>query len=75
MPSVGACKKVAVDGAKAVIKAFPRRVREIGCTRDCSCPGTSDHCCGKAIDFMISDAGGVCRSQLLLFVFVKKEAD
>lgn len=59
IPGVGACKAVAVNGAKKVVAAFPGRVREVFCTRQCSCPGTSDHCCGKAIDFMCSDGGGV----------------
>ncbi|KAL2261347.1 hypothetical protein VTK26DRAFT_4366 [Humicola hyalothermophila] len=59
IPKAGACKKTAVDGAKKVVAKFPGRVREIGCVRNCACPGTSDHCCGKAIDFMCSDAGGV----------------
>ncbi|KAL9026336.1 MAG: hypothetical protein Q9196_004986, partial [Gyalolechia fulgens] len=59
IPSVGACQAVAVSGAQKVVNAHPGEVREIFCTRDCSCPGTSDHCCGKAIDFMCSSAGGV----------------
>jgi hypothetical protein len=59
IPSVGACKSVAVSGAQKVVAAWPGRVRQIYCTRDCACPGTSDHCCGKAIDFMCSDGGGV----------------
>ncbi|TDZ19823.1 putative secreted protein [Colletotrichum orbiculare MAFF 240422] len=58
IPAVGACKQNAVDGAKKIVKAFPGRVREVGCVRDCACPGTSDHCCGKATDMMCSDAGG-----------------
>lgn len=58
-PAVGACKAVAVNGAKTLVAAWPGRVRQIYCTRDCACPGTSDHCCGKAIDFMCSDGGGV----------------
>ncbi|KAK3295266.1 peptidase M24, structural domain-containing protein [Chaetomium fimeti] len=58
-PAVGACKSVAVSGAKKVVAAWKGRVRQIYCTRDCACPGTSDHCCGKAIDFMCSDGGGV----------------
>ncbi|KAI8666178.1 hypothetical protein NCS52_00819900 [Fusarium sp. LHS14.1] len=58
IPAVGACKQVAVDGAKKVVAAFPGRVREIGCKRDCSCPGSSDHCCGLATDFMCADGGG-----------------
>ena len=59
IPSVGACKANAVNGAQKVVNAHPGKVREIYCTRDCSCPGTSDHCCGLAIDFMCSSAGGV----------------
>ncbi|KAK4150199.1 peptidase M24, structural domain-containing protein [Chaetomidium leptoderma] len=59
IPAVGGCKSVAVSGAKKVVAAFPGHVREIGCTRGCACPGTSDHCCGKAVDFMCSDGGGV----------------
>jgi hypothetical protein len=58
IPSVGACKATAVSGAKKAVEAWPGRIREIGCKRDCTCPGNSDHCCGKAIDLMISDAGG-----------------
>ncbi|KAK7424800.1 hypothetical protein QQZ08_008429 [Neonectria magnoliae] len=58
IPTVGACKKVAVDGARKIVAAFPGRVREIGCVRDCACPGSSDHCCGLATDMMISDHGG-----------------
>ncbi|KAK0725109.1 hypothetical protein B0H67DRAFT_569591 [Lasiosphaeris hirsuta] len=58
MPAVGACQAVAVSGATAVVAAWPGRVREIGCVRSCACPGTSDHCCGKAVDLMCSDAGG-----------------
>lgn len=59
IPSVGACKANAVNGAKKVVNGNPGAVRQIYCTRDCSCPGTSDHCCGLAIDFMCSSAGGV----------------
>lgn len=59
LPSVGACKQTAVDGAEAVVDAFPGRVREIFCTRDCACPGTSDHCCGMAVDLMCADGGSV----------------
>ncbi|KAH8723417.1 hypothetical protein GQ44DRAFT_803880 [Phaeosphaeriaceae sp. PMI808] len=52
------CKQVAIDGAKWVVAKFPGRVKSIGCFRpDCDC-GKSDHCCGRAIDFMCSDAGG-----------------
>lgn len=61
IPAVGGCKAVAVNGAKAVVAAWPGRVREIGCTRACACNAnpTSDHCCGKAVDLMCADAGGV----------------
>ncbi|KAI4152774.1 MAG: hypothetical protein LQ341_000639 [Variospora aurantia] len=59
IPSVGACKAPAVNGAQKVVGAHPGEVREIFCTRDCSCPGSSEHCCGMAIDFMCSSAGGV----------------
>ncbi|KAG8754961.1 hypothetical protein FRC14_004484 [Serendipita sp. 396] len=58
-PSVGACKKRSVDGAKKIVAANPGKVRQIYCTRDCSCPGDSDHCCGLAVDLMCSKAGGV----------------
>lgn len=58
IPAVGACQAVAVSGANQLVAAWPGRVRQIYCTRACACPGTSDHCCGKAIDFMCSDAGG-----------------
>lgn len=60
-PAVGACKDISVSSARKVVEANPGKVREIYCTRDCSCPGTSDHCCGLAIDFMCSSAGGVSR--------------
>lgn len=59
IPSVGACKAHAVSGAQKVVAGNQGSVRQIYCTRDCSCPGTSDHCCGLAIDFMCSSAGGV----------------
>lgn len=58
IPAVGSCKQNAVSGARAVVNAFPGRVREIFCIRDCACGSGSDHCCGEAIDFMCSDAGG-----------------
>jgi len=66
---VGACKQVAVDGAKKIVAQFPGRVREIGCVRDCACGSnpSSDHCCGKATDMMCSDAGGV---SFLLLLFL-----
>lgn len=62
IPAVGSCQQVAVDGAETVVGQFPGRVREIFCIRDCACPGSSDHCCGKAIDYMIADGGSVSSS-------------
>jgi len=64
IPSVGSCKRIAVDGAKAIVKQFPGKVREIGCIRPpcvskCGEPGQSDHCCGMATDMMCSDKTGV----------------
>ena len=59
IPAVGACKARSVDAAKAIVKAFPGKVREIGCKRDCGCPGDSEHCCGMATDLMCSSGGGV----------------
>ena len=64
-PSVGACKKTAVDGARAIVAGNPGKVREIGCIRNCVCPGTSDHCCGMATDMMCSSAGGVSCSSVI----------
>ena len=61
IPAVGACKAHAVSGAQKVVAGNKGKVRQIYCTRDCACPGTSDHCCGLAIDFMCSSAGGVSR--------------
>jgi len=53
------CEKVAIEGAKWVVAQFDGRVKSTGCYRpSCDC-ATSDHCCGKAIDFMCSDDGGV----------------
>lgn len=63
IPSVGSCKATAVAGAKTIVNHFPGKVREIGCIRDCSCPGTSDHCCGMATDMMCSDKAGVSHSE------------
>ncbi|KAF2192839.1 hypothetical protein K469DRAFT_729941 [Zopfia rhizophila CBS 207.26] len=57
IPSVGACKQVAVDGAEKIVAAFPGRVKSIGCTKDCECGSGSDHCCVKGTDMMYSDAG------------------
>ncbi|PWI75078.1 hypothetical protein PCL_05736 [Purpureocillium lilacinum] len=67
IPAVGACKKNAVEGARKIVAAFPGRVREVFCTRDCKCPGTSDHCCGLATDMMCADGGGVSLHPLALF--------
>lgn len=64
IPSVGACKQVAIDGAKKIVAHFPGRVKTVYCTRDCGCGSGSDHCCGKATDMMCSDNGGVCFSLL-----------
>lgn len=71
VPAIGSCKANAVNGAKKVIAAFPGRVREIGCVRACTCgaSGASDHCCGMAIDFMCSDAGGVSFKLAVFFFF------
>ena len=59
----GVCESQSVEGAETVVAAWPGRVREIFCYRGPEdCPPNappSDHCHGKAIDFMISDAGGV----------------
>ena len=63
-PKVGACKKVAVDGAEKIVKGNPGKVRQVYCTRDCTCPGDSDHCCGRATDMMCSSKGGVSISPL-----------
>ena len=68
IPSVGACKAHAVSGAQKVVAGNEGKVRQIYCTRDCSCPGTSDHCCGLAIDFMCSSAGGVSFISVLGFL-------
>ncbi|KAG9228435.1 hypothetical protein BJ875DRAFT_489873 [Amylocarpus encephaloides] len=58
-PAVGACQQVSVDGSKRIVAAFPGRVHQVFCTRDCACGSGSDHCCGKASDIMCSDGGGV----------------
>ncbi|PSN65119.1 hypothetical protein BS50DRAFT_611283 [Corynespora cassiicola Philippines] len=58
MPVVGGCKRVAVEATRKVVERFPGRVREVGCVRACGCGSGSDHCCGKAVDLMCSDAGG-----------------
>ncbi|KAG9042463.1 hypothetical protein FS837_010830 [Tulasnella sp. UAMH 9824] len=55
------CKAVAINGVKKIVAQFPGKVREIGCIRDCPCDSdpSSDHCCGKANDLMVSRAAGV----------------
>ncbi|KAJ9656580.1 hypothetical protein H2201_008492 [Coniosporium apollinis] len=58
IPPVGACRQVAVNGARRIVDAFPGRVRQVFCIRDCACGSGSDHCCGKATDMMCSDRGG-----------------
>ncbi|KAJ8988665.1 hypothetical protein HRR80_007294 [Exophiala dermatitidis] len=58
LPSTSSgCKKVAINGAKAIIDAFPGKVKSIGCIRKCSDPSSSDHCVGMATDMMVSDGG------------------
>ena len=69
MPVVGGCKRVAVEATRKVVERFPGRVREVGCVRACGCGSGSDHCCGKAVDLMCSDAGGVSPVFLLLLLF------
>ncbi|KAI1911961.1 hypothetical protein LOZ66_004446 [Ophidiomyces ophidiicola] len=51
-PEVGLCKQMAADGAKLAVQFNTGKIREIGCYRNCTCPGTSDHCCGLAVDLM-----------------------
>lgn len=61
IPAVGSCKAQSVAGAKAIVNAFPGRIREIGCYRQepGGCREGSEHPCGRAIDLMCSDAAGV----------------
>ncbi|KAI6298482.1 hypothetical protein MCOR29_002916 [Pyricularia oryzae] len=47
-----------IDGAGRIVEAWPGRIRQIYCARDCRCGEGSDHCCGKATDMMCSEAGG-----------------
>jgi hypothetical protein len=51
------CKRVAIDGAKAIVDAFPGKVKRIGCIRKCDDPSSSDHCTGMATDMMVADGG------------------
>ncbi|KAI6344290.1 hypothetical protein MCOR14_000924 [Pyricularia oryzae] len=46
-----------IDGAGRIVEAWPGRIRQVYCARDCRCGEGSDHCCGKATDMMCSDAG------------------
>ncbi|TLS25755.1 hypothetical protein PpBr36_07925 [Pyricularia pennisetigena] len=52
------CLQVARDGAGKIVEAWPGRIRQVYCARDCQCGEGSDHCCGRATDMMCSDAGG-----------------
>ena len=69
-PAVGACKAVSVSSAKKIVKAFPGRVREIGCKRNCAKGSTSDHCNGMAVDLMIADGGGVSDLHTAFLIYV-----
>jgi len=51
------CKQVAIDGAKAIVAAFPCKVKSIGCIRKCSDSKSSDHCTGMATDMMVAEGG------------------
>ncbi|EXJ78599.1 hypothetical protein A1O1_09000 [Capronia coronata CBS 617.96] len=58
IPSTGSgCKKVAIDGAKAIVDAFPGKIKSIGCIRKCDDSSSSDHCTGMATDMMVADGG------------------
>ena len=58
--SLGAkCQALPEASAKKIVAKFPGRIRQIYCTRGCACGSGSDHCCGKAVDLMCSDGGGV----------------
>lgn len=59
------CKRVAIDGAKAIVDAFPGKVMQIGCIRKCDDPSSSDHCTGMATDMMVAD-GGVSDTRLAM---------
>lgn len=67
LPTDSGCKRVAVQGAKTIIDAFPGQVKEIGCTRKCADPGSSDHCQGMATDMMVN-LSGVITSFLIVVV-------
>ncbi|KAF2178441.1 hypothetical protein K469DRAFT_642760 [Zopfia rhizophila CBS 207.26] len=59
IPPIGTCRKVAVEGAKKIVVAFPGKILEVGCYRDGPCPNDKDedHWCGMATDFMVSAYG------------------
>lgn len=65
LPAVGACKSVAVSGARKVVAAWPGRIRAVVCARDCACRSGFEHCCGTATDFECSDSAGVSESLLV----------
>lgn len=55
----GICKTAAINGARAVLDAFPGRVRQLICGKSgCACGSGNDHCCGLAVDFLVSDLNG-----------------
>ncbi|EER25524.1 hypothetical protein D8B26_000167 [Coccidioides posadasii str. Silveira] len=58
IPSVGACKRTSVNGAKKIVAAQRGKIREIGCYRRCRCPSNSEHCCGLAVDLMCTSRAG-----------------
>lgn len=51
------CKQTAIDGAKKIVSAFPGKIIEIGCKRNCADPSSSDHCTGMANDLMVAKYG------------------
>jgi hypothetical protein len=59
------CKQKAIDGAKAIVNAFPGKIKSIGCIRKCDDPSSSDHCTGKATDMVVAE-GGVSTSPQLI---------
>lgn len=73
IPAVGACQQTAVDGATTIVEAWPGRVREVFCIRDCACPGDSDHCCGLATDMMCADGGSVSLDPFSVFTLARSK--
>src|SRR2546423_11348243 len=54
------CQQISIDGAKAMIDAFPGVVKRIDCIGDdrhCLPVPHSDHCVGYAVDMMVADSG------------------